>query len=127
MAGRSARSLMVRLERTFSSATVCDRERCYHAEPELQTLMETSRDPDRLLWAWSGWRRAVGPPMREVYPQLIDVLNSGARQAGQSSTGTDDIHNNLPVTEHISYSTVLREKAGDIYPNGNAITIYGSH
>ncbi|XP_043197042.1 angiotensin-converting enzyme-like isoform X2 [Amphibalanus amphitrite] len=83
----SARSLMVRLERTFSSATVCDQEHCYHAEPDLQTLMETSRDPDRLLWAWTGWRNAVGPPMREVYPQLIDVLNSGARHAGFPDMG----------------------------------------
>ncbi|KAF0303947.1 Angiotensin-converting enzyme [Amphibalanus amphitrite] len=83
----SARSLMVRLERTFSSATVCDQEHCYHAEPDLQTLMETSRDPDRLLWAWTGWRKAVGPPMREVYPQLIDVLNSGARHAGFPDMG----------------------------------------
>ena len=74
---------MVRLERTFSSATVCDGLRCFHAEPDLQSLMETSRDPDRLLWAWLGWRRAVGPPMREVYPMLIDVLNRGARLAGQ--------------------------------------------
>ena len=80
---RSARALMVRLERTFSSATVCDQSRCYHAEPELQTLLETSRDPDRLLWAWTGWRRAVGSPMREVYPELIEVLNRGARRAGE--------------------------------------------
>ncbi|XP_037076230.1 angiotensin-converting enzyme-like [Pollicipes pollicipes] len=83
----SARSLLVQLERTFSSATVCDRRRCYHGEPDLQTVMETSRDPARLLWAWRGWRRAVGPPMRAIYPDLVRVLNAGARHAGFADMG----------------------------------------
>lgn len=39
------------------------------------------------FWIWEAWRNAIGPSIRELYPQLIDLSNRGAQKGGFSNIG----------------------------------------
>ena len=51
-------------------------------EPDLSKIMRKSRDPNELLFAWKGWRNAVGPATKPLYERSVDLLNIGAREHG---------------------------------------------
>uniref|UniRef100_A0AAG5D9B1 Angiotensin-converting enzyme n=1 Tax=Anopheles atroparvus TaxID=41427 RepID=A0AAG5D9B1_ANOAO len=71
---------------------------CFHGEPDLERIM-TGEGLDRvcsgqlhneaiLRWAWESWRMAVGPPMRQPYDRLLDLMNRGcARGANHGNMG----------------------------------------
>ena len=54
--------------------------------PELEALMQTSRDYDELLDAWQGWR-TISPPMRDMYGRYVELTNEGARELGYDNLG----------------------------------------
>ena len=54
--------------------------------PELEALMQTSRDYDELLDAWRGWR-TISPPMRDMYERYVELANEGARELGYDNLG----------------------------------------
>lgn len=56
---------------------------CLNVEPDLQDVMETSRNPSTLLWAWQGWRDIIGPCASMLYPALILTQNLGAKNNGK--------------------------------------------
>ena len=49
---------------------------------ELTDILRTSRKKVELDWAWKAWRDAVGPPIKTLYGNLVDLLNIGAREHG---------------------------------------------
>lgn len=49
-------------------------------EPGLINIMAKSRDYNKLLFAWQGWRDAVGPEMKSLYEQFVEIVNLGARE-----------------------------------------------
>ena len=51
-------------------------------EPDLNKLMETSRDDSLLRTTWTQWHQRVGIQMRPLYTRLVQKLNIGARNAG---------------------------------------------
>ncbi len=53
---------------------------------ELSRLMATSRDPQELLEAWTGWR-TISPPMRDDYQRFAELANKGARELGFADLG----------------------------------------
>jgi peptidyl-dipeptidase A len=53
---------------------------------ELEALMGTERDPERLKEMWRSWH-AVGVPMRQDYVRLVEIANAGARELGFSDLG----------------------------------------
>ena len=53
---------------------------------ELEGLMQTSRDYDELLEAWTGWR-TIAPPMRDKYARYVELANEGANELGYSDLG----------------------------------------
>ncbi|KFB42468.1 AGAP007622-PA-like protein [Anopheles sinensis] len=71
---------------------------CFHGEPDLERIM-TGEGLNRvcsgnlnhetiLRWAWESWRMAVGPPMRQPYARLIDLMNMGClRSANHGDVG----------------------------------------
>ena len=59
------------------------RRHCFPGEPHLERIMREIRTPEILLWAWQGWRRAVGPRALEFYPTLVAQLNDGATNNGK--------------------------------------------
>lgn len=36
-------------------------------------------------WAWEAWRLAIGPRIKEIYPELISVMNEGTKNRGISN------------------------------------------
>jgi peptidyl-dipeptidase A len=52
----------------------------------IETLMETSRNPDELKDLWLGWHK-VGAPMRQRYARFVELSNQGAREMGFKDTG----------------------------------------
>jgi peptidyl-dipeptidase A len=52
----------------------------------LGQLMATSRDPEELKKAWSGWQ-AVGAAMRDRYARMVELTNEGARELGFKDAG----------------------------------------
>ncbi|KAK3699415.1 hypothetical protein QZH41_018576 [Actinostola sp. cb2023] len=82
---QSVEKLLANMTATYSSGRVCRKNTdqktvCLDLEPDLGTLMARSRDYDELLWAWRGWRDAVGPPIRDQFHQLVGLLDQGARE-----------------------------------------------
>ena len=53
---------------------------------DLSRTMATSRDPEALLDAWSGWR-TVSPAMRQSYQRFAELGNLGARELGFDDLG----------------------------------------
>jgi len=53
---------------------------------QITKIMQTSRDPRRLLEVWRGWHR-IGRPMREPYARFVALTNEGARDLGYDDAG----------------------------------------
>lgn len=47
--------------------------------------MATSTDWDELVWAWKGFRDAVGIPNKPLFARYVDIANQGARANGENS------------------------------------------
>lgn len=45
--------------------------------------MAESRDYDRLLFAWQGWRNASGRELRQNYKRYVELANLAARSNGK--------------------------------------------
>ena len=75
------------MQQIYSDAQVCQNDVCYHGEPDLERIMQRSRDPVELFWSWQQWRRTVGPPIRMLYPAVVNLMNQGARNNGYSDIG----------------------------------------
>ena len=76
------------LEGMYGRGKYCpdgDTSRCMDLG-ELEDVMATSRDPERLLDAWEGWR-TVARPMRAKYKRFAELGNEGARGLGFADLG----------------------------------------
>ncbi|SDK40571.1 peptidyl-dipeptidase A [Ferrimonas sediminum] len=56
------------------------------SQPQLSSLMATSRDPEQLLDIWQGWRE-IAKPMRPLFSRQVELANEGARQLGYQDVG----------------------------------------
>ncbi|CAN5188177.1 M2 family metallopeptidase [soil metagenome] len=54
--------------------------------PEMEEIMADSRDYDRLLDLWTGWR-TVSPQIRDDYQRFVELTNAGARELGFANLG----------------------------------------
>jgi peptidyl-dipeptidase A len=52
----------------------------------IESIMETTRNPDELKDVWAGWHK-VGAPMRQRYARFVQLSNQGAREMGFKDTG----------------------------------------
>jgi len=67
----------------YSTAVVTDHQGQEHRlDPELTEIISTSRDYERLEWAWKGWRDVTGPRIKPLYTQLVDRMNQAAIDNG---------------------------------------------
>jgi peptidyl-dipeptidase A len=74
------------LESTYGSGRYCPESgECLELE-ELETIIETSRDPLELLEVWRGWR-TISVPMRPEYRRLVELANGGAVELGFRDLG----------------------------------------
>ncbi|BDY05416.1 M2 family metallopeptidase [Ferrimonas sp. YFM] len=55
-------------------------------QPQISSLMATSRDPEQLLEVWQGWRE-ISKPMRPLFTRQVELANEGAKQLGYQDVG----------------------------------------
>ncbi len=84
---KEVRKLEGKMTSIFGKAKVCRKRKnnsCSYLtlEPDLTKIMRKSRNLDKLLFAWKGWRDAVGPKIKPFYERIVDLLNIGAREHG---------------------------------------------
>lgn len=80
---RLLNNLLRALSIIYNDSQLCRWENtCYSIEPDLTTLMKTTRDPAQLLWAWHGWRSSTGQITYQIYPSLITLQNQAAQNNG---------------------------------------------
>ncbi len=53
---------------------------CYDLEA-FEQIIDSSRDPDELLKAWTGWRE-IGKPMKDKYLRMVEIGELGAKDLG---------------------------------------------
>ncbi len=53
---------------------------------ELENIIANSKDYDKNLDAWVGWR-TISPPMREKYQRFVELANEGSEELGYSNLG----------------------------------------
>lgn len=77
------------MEGIYSTGKVEDKSsgKMLELDPDLYHILATSRDYDRLLFAWKGWRDAVGPRVRGLYKEFVELKNKGAKENGWEDTG----------------------------------------
>ncbi|XP_033109443.1 angiotensin-converting enzyme-like [Anneissia japonica] len=99
----------------YAHAKVCrdpPSTECLPLEPGLESIMSDSRDYDELLWAWKGWRDAVGPPIGKLYPEYVKFRNIAARNTGYNDESDVWLEN----YEEDDFETVLDELFQEIKP-----------
>jgi peptidyl-dipeptidase A len=53
---------------------------CYDLEA-FEEIIDSSRNPDELLKAWTGWRE-IGKPMKDKYLRMVEIGELGAKDLG---------------------------------------------
>ena len=53
---------------------------CYDLEA-FEKIIDSSRNPDELLKAWTGWRE-IGKPMKDKYLRMVEIGELGAKDLG---------------------------------------------
>ncbi len=53
---------------------------------DMSRILTESRDADRLLEVWRGWR-TISPPLRDMYRRFVELANKGARELGFDDLG----------------------------------------
>ncbi|XP_057569833.1 angiotensin-converting enzyme-like protein Ace3 [Hippopotamus amphibius kiboko] len=85
---REYNQILANMETTYSMAQVCLNEGpCLPLEPDLEEVMATSRDQKELLWAWQGWRDAVGRQLRVTFERYVQLSNEAAKLNGYKDMG----------------------------------------
>ncbi|XP_058531303.1 angiotensin-converting enzyme-like protein Ace3 isoform X1 [Ochotona princeps] len=80
--------LLAYMKMTYSTGQVCLNEGpCLTLDPDLKEIMANSRDEKELLWAWQGWRDAVGRQLRSIFPRYLHLSNKAARLNGYRDMG----------------------------------------
>jgi peptidyl-dipeptidase A len=75
------------MESTYGKGQYCAEPGECQALGELSKTMTSSRDPEKLLDIWTGWR-TISPPIRESYERFAELGNKGARELGFSDLGS---------------------------------------
>ncbi|XP_033103605.1 angiotensin-converting enzyme-like [Anneissia japonica] len=85
---RKLADIIATMNGNYGSGEVCKTDgECLPLEPDLEEIMAKSQDWDERVWAWQGWRDAVGRANRPLYIDYVDLKNEAARIAGYADTG----------------------------------------
>eukprot|EP00057_Strongylocentrotus_purpuratus_P018674 XP_011673148.1 PREDICTED: angiotensin-converting enzyme 2-like [Strongylocentrotus purpuratus] len=77
--------ILTNLSEIYSTRKVCQPDNatfCLNLEPGLDSIMASSRNWDERVWAWKGFRDAVGIPNKPLYAKYVQLVNQGARANG---------------------------------------------
>ncbi|MBY5991895.1 M2 family metallopeptidase [Ferrimonas balearica] len=56
------------------------------SQPQLSSIMASSRDPEELERVWAGWRE-IAKPMRPLFSEQVQLANQGAQALGYANVG----------------------------------------
>ncbi|WP_298445393.1 M2 family metallopeptidase [uncultured Ferrimonas sp.] len=56
------------------------------SQPQLSSIMASSRDPEQLKQVWQGWRE-IAKPMRPLFEEQVALANEGAQSLGYDNVG----------------------------------------
>jgi peptidyl-dipeptidase A len=79
------------MEGTYGKGKYCPqggalpKDKCLDLE-DLSKIMATSRNPDELREAWTGWH-AIAKPLRKDFMRYVELANKGARELGFADNG----------------------------------------
>ncbi len=76
------------MEGEYGSGKYCpdgDKGKCLQL-PDLENIINTSRDPEELKKAWVGWHQ-IAQPIRKEYVRFVELSNKGAKEMGFKDTG----------------------------------------
>jgi peptidyl-dipeptidase A len=54
---------------------------------DIEEMMGSGRDPEKLKEMWTSWHNNVGAPMRDDYARLASIANEGAKDLGYGDVG----------------------------------------
>jgi len=78
--------IMTAMESLYAKGEYCPREgECLQLN-QLSEILAESRDADRLLDVWAGWR-TISPPLRPMYRRFVELANQGSRDLGFADLG----------------------------------------
>ena len=60
-------------------------DQCLDVEA-ITKILQTSRDPNRMLEVWNGWH-SIAHPMKPLYARFVELTNRGARELGYHDAG----------------------------------------
>ena len=108
-------SISTKLEAMYGSGEYCYEDgSCYDLEA-FEQIIDTSRNPDELLMAWSGWHE-VGKPMKSMYMRMVEIGNEGSRDLGYS--GLDDLwfsKYDMPADQFLEVTDSVWEEVKPLY------------
>ncbi|PFX18317.1 Angiotensin-converting enzyme, partial [Stylophora pistillata] len=84
---RKVTELESEMEEIYSTGKVNDNGKMLSLDPDLYRILSKERNYDRLLFAWKGWRDAVGPKLRDKYTEFVKLKNQGATENGWKDIG----------------------------------------
>ena len=81
--------LKIQMQKIYSSTEFYDQAKGKNLSlsPDLTNTMASSRTFNDLKVAWQGWRDAVGPKIRRLYEQYVNLSNEGAKDNGYTDYG----------------------------------------
>ncbi len=78
--------LSTEMSSLYGKGKACDAGGTCRDLEQLSDVMATSRKPDELLAAWTGWHD-VGKTIAPAYDAFVPLANAGAQRAGFADTG----------------------------------------
>lgn len=70
------------MESNYAKVRVCDykdKSKCdLQLEPEIESILETSRDPEELQYYWQQWYDKAGAPTRKHFDTYVRLTNEAA-------------------------------------------------
>ncbi|KAI0240228.1 Angiotensin-converting enzyme [Lamellibrachia satsuma] len=104
-----------KLEAVFNDARVIKDGKSYAIQPELTKVMSSSRDYNELLWAWRGWRDAIGPHSKPLFTEVVTRLNVVSRQNGYCDAGEAWRISNYEIDNIDSMTNILYKEIAPFY------------
>ena len=73
--------ISTKLEAMYGSGKHCYEDGVCLDLEAFENILDSSRDSDELLKAWTGWHE-IGKPMKPMYLRMVDIGNQGSKDLG---------------------------------------------
>ena len=86
---RRLTEIKIQMQKIYSASQVYDyaTKKNLSLSPDLTNIMANSSRYATLLYAWLDWRNTVGPKLRPLFEEYVNLTNEGARDNGYTNYG----------------------------------------